>query len=132
MDKVSTDPNSTYQQLVRQYNQSLLSALGLTPDVSQTLAAEDWARQNINNPLFKDKTFDELVKMAEDDLINEEAARRGLDDLLKEQQQKLQEQTQDGGPKKEEQKPQTPMSIMQSLLQLMQKIEPRIPVENLA
>jgi hypothetical protein len=96
-------------------------ATGRAPSSADREAAREWALDHMNDPENKGKSFDELYNEALDNLTGK--GQKPEDDKKQESETPKEE---------EEKKPQTILSVLQSFLKTLDKIEPRIPVANLA
>jgi hypothetical protein len=134
MELQGKEGTQQYSDTLKAYQNSLRGAFGVDLDAADRDAATQWARENLNKPGYEDKTFTELEGMAQENILDRKAQNAGVKDILDDLKNKQQESENKTGPeadKAKEQK-QTPQSIASALLALMQRIEPRIPVANLA
>jgi hypothetical protein len=118
-----------YAQALAQWETSMMNAFNipLTPmeqEQARSMAFDEYAKDPSAN-------FDKLVDKYEKQLIDQKMEDTGLKDLFEEQNRKMQEEQDKKAPSEEDKKKETPQSILQQLITLMQKIEPRIPVANL-
>ena len=118
------DPNSSRIQNLRdQRDRHRNIASGLGPSEADKEAARDYARDNLAD---SDKSFDKLYQEALDDIEKRKREEKGLPP--KDEQDKKKDEDE----KTPEEDKSKPKSAIDKVLQLLERIEPRIPVPNLA
>jgi hypothetical protein len=121
-----------YESLLRSLNTNINIASGAALTSADKDAAWQWAMQNMNEDWAAGISTSELELMAAEDILRRKQEAAGISDLIKDSEQKKEnEQQKAGGPKPEQQR-QTVQSIAQQLLTLMQRVEPKIPQHILA